>query len=175
MLEQKAAKIRLLILDVDGVLTDGKIIVDDKGDEIKNFDVKDGQGLKFLLKAGFEVTIISGRESRAVEIRAKGLGIKEIYQGIEDKKSVLDGLIRDKDLKIDEVCCIGDDIPDIPMFGQVGLSIAVSDAVPEVLNAADFITKNKGGDGAVREVCELILKTQGKWVDTLSNFIDSEK
>jgi YrbI family 3-deoxy-D-manno-octulosonate 8-phosphate phosphatase len=175
MLEQKVAKIRLLILDVDGVLTDGKIIVDDKGSEIKNFDVKDGQGLKFLLKAGFEVAIISGRESRAVEIRANGLGIKEIYQGIEDKKSVLDRLIRDRAIKIDEVCCIGDDIPDIPMFDQVGLSVAVSNAVPEALDAADFITKNKGGDGAVREVCELILKTQGKWADILSNFIDSEK
>lgn len=175
MIEQKAAKIRLLILDVDGVLTDGKIIVDDKGDEIKNFDVQDGQGLKFLLKAGLEVAIISGRESRAVDCRAKGLGITEIFQGIEDKKSALNRLIQDKGLKIDEVCCIGDDIPDIPMFSQAGFSIAVSNAVPEVLKAADFITKSKGGDGAVREVCELILKTQGKWVDIISNFVDSEK
>ena len=175
MFEQAAAKIRLLILDVDGVLTDGKIIIDDKGDEIKYSDVKDGQGLRFILKAGLEAVIISGRESRAVEYRANGLGIKEVYQGIGDKKSVLDKLIRDKGLKTDEVCCIGDDIPDISMFGQVGLSIAVSNAVPEVLNAADFITEHEGGDGAVREICELILKAQGKWADILSNYLDYEK
>jgi 3-deoxy-D-manno-octulosonate 8-phosphate phosphatase (KDO 8-P phosphatase) len=170
MLEQKAAKIKLLILDVDGVLTDGKIIIDSKGEEIKYFDVKDGQGLRFLLAAGLEVAIISGRESKAVEYRIKGLGIKEIHQGIKDKKSVLEELIRNRSLTKGEVCCIGDDIPDIIMFGQVGLSIAVSDAVPEVLKAADFVTNHEGGNGAVREVCELILKAQGKWGDILSRF-----
>ena len=161
MLGDKAAKIRLLILDVDGVMTDGRIVVNDRGEETKYFDVKDGHGLKLLIKAGIDVIIISGRESKSVEHRAKDLGIKEVYQGIKDKESLCAKLLKQKGLESDQICCIGDDLPDIPMFKHVGIPIAVTDAVKEVRDTACYITKNRGGNGAVREVCDLILEAQG--------------
>jgi len=157
--------IKLLILDVDGVMTDGSIIINDNGEEIKRFDVKDGFGLKMLMRANIDVVIISGRKAKAVEYRAMNLGIREIYQGVKDKEDLCKKLMQQKKLKKDDVCCMGDDLPDLPMFNQVGISIAVADAVAEVRSSADFITKNKGGKGAVREVCELILKAQKKWPD----------
>jgi 3-deoxy-D-manno-octulosonate 8-phosphate phosphatase (KDO 8-P phosphatase) len=163
MTEEWAAKIKLLILDVDGVLTDGRIIVNNHGEEIKCFHVRDGHGIRLLMNAGIHVAIITGRKSKTVDHRARDLGIREVYQGIKDKESLAKELIQQKKLDKKEVCCMGDDLPDLPMFNQVGISIAVADACPELRTAADFITKNKGGKGAVREVCELILKTQGKW------------
>jgi len=174
-LEDKAAEIKLLILDVDGVMTDGRIIVNDLGQEIKYFNVKDGLGLRLLMKAGIDVVIISGRKSKTVEYRAKGLGIKEVYQGIEDKESLCNKLVKKTGLNRNQVCCMGDDLPDIPMFNQSGFSIAVADAVTEVRDAADFITENRGGKGAVREVCELILKARGAWPDAVSSFTSGEK
>ena len=170
MIEDMAAKIKLLILDVDGVMTDGRIIINEKGEEIKRFDVKDGLGLKLLMRSGIDVIIITGRKSRAVEYRAKDLGIREIYQGVKDKKSLFTGLIQRKKLKKDQVCCIGDDLPDLPIFDRAGIAIAVRDAAPEVRDAADFITKNRGGYGAVREVCELILRAQKNWPYKISSF-----
>ena len=161
MLGDKAAKIRLLILDVDGVMTDGRIVVNDRGEETKYFDVKDGHGLKLLMNAGIDVVIISGRDSKSVEHRAKDLGIKEVYQGIKDKESLCAKLLKQKGLESDQICCIGDDLPDIPMFKHVGIPIAVTDAVKEVRDTACYITKNRGGNGAVREVCDLILEAQG--------------
>ena len=175
MLEDIAFKIKMLILDVDGVMTDGKIIIDDHGEEIKHFDAKDGQGLKFLMDAGIEVGIISGRHSKAVAYRAKGLGIREVHLGIADKASLLKEIIQQNDLKREEICCMGDDLPDLAMFGQAGLSVAVADAVPEVLDAAVFITKKGGGRGAVREVCELILRARGQWAKVLPAFMGDEK
>jgi len=163
MIEQMAAKIRLLILDVDGVMTDGHIIIDSHGEETKCFHVRDGLGLKMLLKAHIDVVIMTGRESEAVKYRAKELGIREIYQGVKVKDALCDKLIGQKNLKKEQVCCMGDDIPDVPMFNRAGLPIAVADAAPEVRNAARYITKNRGGNGAVREVCELILKAQNRW------------
>jgi 3-deoxy-D-manno-octulosonate 8-phosphate phosphatase (KDO 8-P phosphatase) len=167
MIEDRIAKIELLVLDVDGVMTDGRIIVDDHGEEIKYFNVKDGHGLKLLMRAGIEVIIISGRKSRAVDYRAENLGIHEIYQGVEDKGSLFQKLVQRKKLTRDRVCAMGDDLPDLAVFNQSGVSIAVADAVPEVRDAASFITKNRGGDGAIREVCELILKAQKKWPDII--------
>jgi YrbI family 3-deoxy-D-manno-octulosonate 8-phosphate phosphatase len=163
MLKEKAAKIKLLILDVDGVMTDGRILLNDRGEEIKCFDVKDGQGLRLLMNAGLDVVLVTGRRSKAVEYRAKDLGIREVYQEIDDKGSLCDKLLESKRLDSEQVCCIGDDLPDIPLFNRVGLPVAVADAAVEVRDAACHITKMGGGQGAVREVCELILKAQGFW------------
>jgi YrbI family 3-deoxy-D-manno-octulosonate 8-phosphate phosphatase len=163
MLKDRAAKIKLLILDVDGVMTDGRIMLNDRGEEIKSFNVKDGQGLRILMRSGVDVVLITGRMSKAVEYRARDLGIRELYQGIEDKESLCIELLEARRLDKEQVCCIGDDLPDIPMFKHAGLSIAVANAAVEVRGAACHVTKKGGGKGAVREVCELILKAQGSW------------
>ncbi|MBN1276609.1 MAG: HAD hydrolase family protein [Deltaproteobacteria bacterium] len=162
MTERKAAGIKFLILDVDGVLTDGRIILNDRGEETKSFDVKDGQGLKMLMNSGVEVALVTGRQSEVLSRRAEELGILEVYQGVSDKGSLCRGLIDKKGLKRQEVCCMGDDLPDLAMFMEAGLCIAVADAVNEVQKASDFITVRKGGYGAVREVCDLIIKSRGK-------------
>lgn len=168
--EEKAAKIKLLILDVDGVLTNGQIMINDRGEEIKCFNVKDGQGLRLLTKAGIDVVIISGRRSGAVEHRAEDLGIKEVHLGVSHKEPLCKNLIQQKKLNKDQVCCIGDDLPDLSMFNQAGFTVAVADAVVEVREAADLVTKNRGGNGAIREVCEWILKAQKRWPDLISLF-----
>jgi len=162
-MEEKAARIKLLFLDVDGVLTDGRITISKEGEEVKSFDVKDGIGLKMLMFAGIDVVIITGRESVAVAHRAGELGIKDVCQGVSDKGTVCRDLIRKRGIEKAEACCIGDDLPDLAMFGEAGLCIAVADAVKEVREGADFITRKRGGRGAVREACEWILKCQGKW------------
>jgi 3-deoxy-D-manno-octulosonate 8-phosphate phosphatase (KDO 8-P phosphatase) len=167
MLKDMAAKIKLLILDVDGVMTDGRIMLNDRGEETKSFNVKDGQGLRILMRAGVDVVLITGRMSKAVEYRARDLGIRELYQGIDDKESLCIKLIKARKLNREQVCCIGDDLPDIPVFKHAGLSIAVADAAVEVRDAARYVTKKDGGKGAVREVCELILKAQGSWPDII--------
>lgn len=164
-IEKKAMRIRLLVLDVDGVLTDGGIVLNDRGEETKQFDVKDGQGLKLLMRAGIEVAIITGRRSRVVEHRARELGIGDTQQGVADKGAVFSGLLGRRGLAKEEACCIGDDIPDLGMFRLAGMAVAVRDAAAEVRRAAHLVTRRRGGKGAVREVCELILKAQGKWAD----------
>ncbi|MFH1491366.1 MAG: HAD-IIIA family hydrolase [Pseudomonadota bacterium] len=175
MFEEHAKKIKLLILDVDGVMTDGRIIINDHGEELKFFDAKDGQGLKLLMNAGIEVAIISGRQSPAVDRRAESLGIREVHQGIAEKAPVIKALMKQRGLKKEEVCCMGDDLPDLALFSQAGFPVAVADAVPEVLDAALFITEKGGGNGAVREVCELILKAGKLWPKVLSGFNRHEK
>ena len=162
-IKETAKNIKLLILDVDGVMTDGSIILDNEGNEYKAFHVRDGHGIKMLQKAGIQVAIITGRESRVVDRRAKELGIKEVYQGRRRKIETL-GKIMDKfGLKESEVAYIGDYIVDIPIFKKVGLPIAVADADDEVKEYAVMITKNRGGRGAVREVSDFILKSNGLW------------
>ncbi len=158
--------IRLLILDVDGVMTDGRIIYDDKGGELKCFDVKDGQGIKLLMEEGIEVGIISGRVSGASEYRARELGISILHQRVDDKVSTYRKIIDEKGLVDDQVCYMGDDLADIPLMREVGFSVAVADGSQYVKEVADYVTVKNGGNGAVREVCELILKAQDKW-DTL--------
>jgi 3-deoxy-D-manno-octulosonate 8-phosphate phosphatase (KDO 8-P phosphatase) len=158
-------RIRFLILDSDGVLTDGRIMVDGRGEFIYAYHVKDGQGLKLLMEAGIEVAIVSGRASDALRHRARELGIKDVFMGVKDKGAMARELIRKRGLGRDEVCCVGDDLPDLELFRQGAVSVAVADATQEVLSAANFVTKNRGGNGAVREVCEWILKGQGKWFD----------
>jgi len=169
-MEDKAAKIKLLCLDVDGVMTDGRITINAQGEEIKTFDVKDGQGLKMLMSSGVEGVIISGRKSPVLAHRAKDLGIDRLYQGVDDKKALCRRLIKEKGLDKDQVCSMGDDLPDLTMFSESGLRIAVADAVKEVRGAADFITKSRGGRGAVREACEWLLKCQGNWNEALTAF-----
>jgi 3-deoxy-D-manno-octulosonate 8-phosphate phosphatase (KDO 8-P phosphatase) len=163
MTKKALAKVRLLILDVDGVLTDGRIIMNDRGEETKHFNAKDGHGLRMLMQAGIEVALISGRRSGAAEVRARDLWITEVHMGLKDKAGVCADLIQRKKLGKAEICCMGDDLPDLPLFEHAGIAIAVADAVPEIRAAAAFSAKNRGGKGAVREICEAILKAKGLW------------
>jgi len=162
-LVDKIRKIKVLVLDVDGVLTDGRIIFDDAGKELKFFHVRDGHGIKMLMRTGIEVIFLTGRQSRVVEHRAKDLGIKSVYQGAKNKVAVFNEMLAEKGLEAEETACMGDDITDIALFRAAGFSAAVADACAEARKAADFVTAMKGGKGAVREVCELILKAQGNW------------
>lgn len=169
-MKDKIKAIKVLALDVDGVLTDGKIIFDSQGNETKNFDVQDGFGIVFFRKAGFKTAIITARASKVVTIRANDLNIDKIYQDAYPKINAYRELLRDLKVKDKEVCFIGDDLPDLPVLKRVGFAVGVANAVPEVKKAAHYITKRRGGKGAVREVIELILKAQGKWKATLGQF-----
>ena len=158
-----AGNIKLLILDVDGVLTDGGIILDSGTNELKVFHVRDGHGLVMLRKAGFKVAIITGRNSRTVDRRARELGITEVCQNCRSKLDAYEKLLEKFGFADKEVAFIGDDVTDIPLLNRVGLPVTVADAVEEAKEAALFITSSNGGRGAVREVCDLILKANGKW------------
>ncbi len=162
-IEEKAKKISLLVLDVDGVMTDGAIVYDDAGGELKYFDSRDGHGIKMLMRTGVDVAIITGRMSAAVGHRAANLGISTVYQKALNKIDAYAELAARTGRRDDEVCCMGDDLPDLPVMRRAGLSVAVPDAVEEVRRQADYITRHAGGRGAVREICELIMKAQGTW------------
>lgn len=168
--KEKAKQIRLLVLDVDGVMTDGRIMYTDGGEEVKAFDVKDGHGIKMLMRGGVEVAILTGRESRVVLHRAGDLGIDTVCQGAKDKLPVFEGIIRDKGLGYEEVCYMGDDLVDLPVIKKVGLSITVADAYEGIKDSVDYVTNMPSGRGAVREACELILKAQGKWEGVTSRY-----
>ncbi len=167
---EKMKMVTLLVLDVDGVLTDGKIIIDDLGNESKNFNVRDGHGLKLLMRSGIDVVFLTGRESEVVKHRADELGIKDVYQGVRDKAKVLGEMLASKGLSGECVAYVGDDIVDIPVFRMVGFSAAVADALDYVKANADYVTVNEGGNGAVREICEMILIACGKWNDVTSRY-----
>jgi 3-deoxy-D-manno-octulosonate 8-phosphate phosphatase (KDO 8-P phosphatase) len=158
-----AKNIKLLILDVDGVLTDGSIILDNKDNEFKVFHVRDGHGIKMILRAGIHVAIITGRYSKVVERRAKELGISKVMQQCFDKRVVYRTFLEKYSLHDEEVAFIGDDVVDIPLLKMAGFSVAVADAPEEVKAVAMMITKNRGGRGAVREICEFLLKAKGLW------------
>lgn len=158
-------RIKLLLLDVDGVLTDGSILYGDNGAEIKVFNVKDGHGIRLLMKAGVQVGLITGRRSQALKHRCDNLGIKLLFDGIQDKTSVFEQIVEQTGVTPEETAFIGDDLPDLSLFRKVGLSIAVSDAHSDILEAARIVTTAKGGCGAVREICDAILKAQEKWDD----------
>ncbi len=168
LMENKIKKIKLLALDVDGVLTDGRIICDSDGREIRNFDVQDGYGLILFKRAGLKTAIISAKSAGPVDIRAKDLQIDKVYQNAYPKLNFYQQMLRDLDVTDEEVCFVGDDLPDLVVLKHAGFAVAVANAVEEVKREADYITKNKGGRGAVREVVELILKTQGNWEAVLS-------
>jgi 3-deoxy-D-manno-octulosonate 8-phosphate phosphatase (KDO 8-P phosphatase) len=154
----------MLLLDVDGVLTDGKIYLTDDGQEMKRFDLHDGHGIKLLRKAGIQAGIISGRSSNSVNIRAKQLRIEEVHQGVVDKTKIYEEILQRHQLKDEEVAYIGDDLVDLPLLRRAGLSVGVANAHDAVKRGVDWITKKNGGSGAVREVIDYLLKAQGKWV-----------
>ena len=161
-LQSKAKKIKLLLLDVDGVLTNGTIILDGHGNELKAFHVRDGHGIKLAQRAGIVIGIITGRKSEVVNIRARELGIDEVHQGAHRKIEVYESLLVKFGVHDDEVAYVGDDIVDVDIFKRAGLAVAVADADPAVRPHVDMVTKNDGGRGAVREFINLLLKSQGK-------------
>jgi len=164
--------IRHVIFDVDGVLTDGRIIYDDRGREMKFFDVKDGHGIKMLMRAGIGVILLTGRTSRVVDCRARDLGITDVYQGARDKIAVFERILETKGIRPEHTACVGDDITDIPLMEKTGFSFAVADAVPLARRYADYVTRRKGGRGAAREICELILRQQGKWEEIVARYMN---
>lgn len=157
---ERANDVRLLVLDVDGVLTDGRLYFSARGEEQKSFHVRDGAGMVHLLRAGLQIAVISGRQSRAVERRMNELGVTWIRQGITDKLSALRELLDILGLGVHQVASMGDDVADLPVFEAVRLAVAVADAHPSVKSRAHFITQAAGGTGAVREMCDLILESQ---------------
>jgi len=162
----------MVIFDVDGVLTDGSIILDDEGNEFKIFNVRDGHGIKMLNKAGIKVAIITGRKSRVVERRADELGIKDVFQGIFKKTSVYESLLQKYNCSDEEVAYMGDDIVDLELLKRVGLSAAPSDADEGAKKWAAFISTKKGGRGAAREFIDLILRSSGFWGSVSGESID---
>lgn len=167
---KKLKQIKLLLLDVDGVMTDGRIIYDERGSEIKEFSVKDGLGIRMLMLAGIQVGIVTGRSSPALKHRCGNLGIDTIFDGVRKKAMVLEDIIRSHTVLPDQIAFMGDDLPDLPLMRRVGLRIAVADAHPSVISEAHMVTTAKGGNGAVREISDAILKTQGLWEKALERF-----
>ena len=164
---EKAKKVKLVVFDVDGVLTNGQIIIGDNGEEYKAFHSRDGHGMKLLQYTGVEIAIITGRTSRTVEHRMQSLGIKYVYQGQRVKLPVFQQLIIELKLSPEQCAYVGDDWVDLSIMSRVGLAIAVQDADPIVKKHAHFITTSKGGHGAAREVCELIMEGQGNLQDQI--------
>jgi len=171
-LEERLKRIRLIIFDVDGVLTDGGIIFGSGGLEIKTFHVRDGHGIKIAKRCGLELTMITGRNSDVVQRRAQDLGIAKVYQGIFDKRPVLEELLKEYALEPDQVAVMGDDGVDIPLFRRVGIGFSVPEAPEEVRREAGYVTRRTGGKGAAREVIEMILKAQGKWDRALARYYE---
>ena len=167
---QKIAAIRFLVLDVDGVMTDGSISYTADGGEVKTFNVKDGAGLKYWRRAGFAAGIVTGRSSPMVERRAAELGIQFVEMGAKSKLPAFERMLEAAGVLPGETAVIGDDLPDLPLIARAGVGVAVADAVEEVREAADLTTDKKGGHGAVRELVELILKTQGRWQTLLERY-----
>jgi 3-deoxy-D-manno-octulosonate 8-phosphate phosphatase (KDO 8-P phosphatase) len=166
----RARRIKLLLMDCDGVLTDGKVWLTEDYDEQKSFHTRDGQGLSLIHRAGLRTGIISGRKSSAVDRRAHDLKIAYVHQFAKDKVQALDQIIAEAAVSSEECAFIGDDLADIAVMRRVGLAIAVADAARETKEAAHYVTGMNGGEGAVREACELILKSQERWHDLMKNF-----
>lgn len=169
-MHEKLADIRLLLLDVDGVMTDGRIIYDGNGLETKFFNVKDGHGIKMLQRHGVEVGIITGRTSVVVDIRAKELGIALVYQGSLKKLESYNDVKLKTGLTDKQIAYMGDDVVDVPVMRRAGFSAAPPDSLPDVLAVADYVSSRGGGRGAVREVCDLILKGRGVWNEVVERY-----
>lgn len=169
---ERIKKVKLLALDVDGVLTDGRIIYGDAGDELKCFDVQDGFGIYLLSKVGIRTVIITAKKSAVVRRRAKDSHVAKVYQNAVDKLSVYEKVKRKFRVKDDEVCFIGDDLLDLPVLVRAGFAVSVPNAVEELRTRSHYTTQRKGGRGAVREVVDLILKTQGKYDSLVSHYAD---
>ncbi len=170
-LASRCAAVELLLLDVDGVLTDGSIVYADNDVEVKSFHVRDGSGLKLWHRAGKRSAIISGRKSPVVEMRAAELGIGKVIQGAADKQAAFGEVLAHAGVGAEQACFVGDDLPDLPLLRQCGLAVAVADACLEVRAAAQYVTRVPGGRGAVREVIEFILRCQGRWRQVIEPFV----
>jgi 3-deoxy-D-manno-octulosonate 8-phosphate phosphatase (KDO 8-P phosphatase) len=167
----KLKRIKLLLLDVDGVLTDGSITYNDNGAEAKAFNVKDGLGLRLLMDAGINVCIVTGRTSKALRHRCKDLGIDHVFEGVREKDALLVSILDQTGVSAEEIAFIGDDLVDLPLMKKIGLAIAVANAHEAVLDNVAIVTSATGGSGAVREVCEAILKAQGLWDNILERYV----
>lgn len=170
MPHQRAAAVRCLIMDVDGVLTDGRIVFASDGTELKCFDVKDGHGIVMAHRVGLETVIITGRRSVVVEKRAEELGIKRVYQKVWDKLAKYEEVRAELELEDGEIAFIGDDVVDVPLLKKVGLAISVADAHDAAKASAHYVTHRPGGRGAVREAIEFILKSQGLWNEATAKY-----
>jgi 3-deoxy-D-manno-octulosonate 8-phosphate phosphatase (KDO 8-P phosphatase) len=169
--KENLSKIKMLVLDLDGVFTDGTIIINSDGTESKRYSVLDGHGIKLWHRTGCKTAIISGRAAKATSIRAEQLGIEYVFQGCKQKLPVYEKLLEDAQLTAEETMFIGDDIIDIPIASRAGLAVAVANAVDELKARCDYTTNTPGGSGAIREVIELVLKTTGKWDKLMERYL----
>ena len=169
-IKDRIKKIKFVIMDIDGILTDGRIIYDNKGNELKFFDVQDGFGIVLLKRIGVESAIMTAKKSKVVSRRAKDFGVKYLYQDCFDKLKAFQEILGKINLSPEEICFIGDDLIDIPVLKRVGFAVSVPNAVDEAKEAAHYITKREGGRGAVREICDLIIKTQDRWQNIISRY-----
>lgn len=169
-LESTCEAIELILSDVDGVLTDGGILFDNQGIEIKKFHIRDGLGIKLWQRAGYRFGILTARSSHIVKVRAAELGIDLIRQGFEEKLPAVREILRELNLQPSQVCFVGDDLTDLPVIQHVGLGVAVADAADDVRSAAKLVTRLPGGQGAVRELIETLLKAKGRWADLLRRY-----
>jgi 3-deoxy-D-manno-octulosonate 8-phosphate phosphatase (KDO 8-P phosphatase) len=169
-IERRARRIKLVLMDCDGVMTDGRLWLTADGNEQKAFDARDGQGISLCHRAGLRTGIISGRQSSAVDRRAQELKMSYVRQFAKDKIKALDEILKEAGLSEDECAYIGDDLGDVAVMQRVELAVAVADAVTETKQAAHYVTRLPGGRGAVREVCEIILKAQGRWEELIEHF-----
>jgi 3-deoxy-D-manno-octulosonate 8-phosphate phosphatase (KDO 8-P phosphatase) len=172
MIKQRIQNIRLLLLDVDGVMTDGGIAYDNNGVETKCFHVRDGHGLKLLQRGGIEVGIITGRESAIVEHRAAELGLSYVFQGAKDKLEAYEKILARSSYTDHQIAYMGDDLIDLPVLRRVGFAVTVADGVEELRPWVDYVTSAAGGKGAVREVCDLLLKQSGKWEQVTARYYE---
>lgn len=168
--DERALHVTHIFLDVDGVMTDGTIIYGESGRELKTFDVKDGVGIKLAQKAGLEFVVITGRESHILLQRCRELGINDVHQKNWDKITLVNEILKQKNIGLHQIAYMGDDIVDLPVMKRVGLAAAPADCVQEIREICHFITTRPGGRGAVRELIELILKAQNKWMEVLSKY-----
>lgn len=173
-LQLRASKIKAVVMDVDGVLTDGSLTFDENGAEYKTFNSKDGQGIVMLNKMGFVTAIITARQNGTVRHRFNNLGMTKLYEGCKNKIAALKELVQEYNLSMDEIAYMGDDLPDICVLKQVGFPCAPNDAVDEVLNHALFVSSNNGGRGAVREMCDFVLKATNNYQDAVSQIVNKE-
>lgn len=169
--EQRCKRIELILSDVDGVLTDGGVVFDNQGVETKQFHIRDGLGIKLWQRYGHHFGLVTGRASQIVTQRAAELGIEIVRQGVEDKWPAVEQILTALRLSAEQVCYLGDDLPDLPVIARVGLGVAVADASDDVLDAAHYVTRLPGGQGAVREVIEFVLKCQGRWQHILQRYL----
>ena len=170
-LDERCQQIELVLSDVDGVLTDGSVVIDNQGIETKFFHVRDGLGIKLWQKAGYRFGLITHRSAQAVKMRAGELDIAIMRQGAEDKLATLHDILGELQMVPAQTCYVGDDLPDLPVIRAVGLGVAVADAVAEVRRAAHYVTSAAGGRGAVRETIEMILKAQRRWDDVIQGYL----